>query len=105
MNAVRCCWVCCVELGDFFWSIGDISRVFPRVGFQAITFPFNQILELASEHPAVDNLSYNTFLLSIYEFWQWRLRSVLTWDWVRWSRSQFDYVEDWVKSLHGQGEG
>ena len=57
-----------MELSDFFWSIGDISGVFPSVAFQTVAFPFDQVLESSSEHPAVDDFLHNVFLFAVYEF-------------------------------------
>jgi hypothetical protein len=57
-----------VKLSDFFRSVGDVSGVFPGVAFQTVAFPFDQVLESSSEHPAVDDFLHNVFLFAVHEF-------------------------------------
>ena len=92
-----------MELCNFFCSVGNISRVFPGVGFSTITFPSDQVLEPALEHSAVDDFLHDVFLFPVYELWWWWLQLVSSHDQVHWGCSQFDHVEDWVKSFHGGG--
>jgi len=75
-----------VELGDFFWGIVNVSGVLPSVAFHTVALPFDQILESASEHPAVNDFFHDIFLFTVYEFWRWLGRSESAWDRVR--RSQ-----------------
>ena len=78
--------MCRVELSDFFRSIGDVFGVFPGVAFQAISFPFDQVLESASEHPTVDDLFHNVFHFAIYKLRRRWLRPESARDWVHWGR-------------------
>jgi hypothetical protein len=72
-----------VEISNGFICM-DIILVFPRVVFNSIAFPFYQVLELASEQPAVENFFHFVFLFPINEFRWWGWRSMPTRNWIFW---------------------
>ena len=54
-------------------SIGcviEVIPVFPSVFFNAITFPFDQVLQFALEHVAVKYFFHSIFFFTINKFWQ-----------------------------------
>ena len=70
-------WSCRVpdmKVSNLFWSITDMVRVFPRIVFHSIAFPSDQVLQLASEHPTVQDLFHDILLFAIHKFWRWRRR-------------------------------
>jgi len=71
MNAAWGSQVFGVELCYLFWGMVEILQVFPGISLYSVAFPFDQILELPSEHSTVQDLFHNIFLFPIYEFQGW----------------------------------
>jgi len=89
-----------VKLCYLLWGVVEILRVFPGISLYAVAFPFDQVLEFPSEHPAVQDLFHNILLFPIYEFW-WRWWvPTSSGDWVIGSRRQLHNIKDWVKISH-----
>ena len=85
-----------MKVSNLFWSITDMVRVFPRVVFHAIAFPSDQVLQLVSEHPTVQDLFHDILLFAIHKFWRWRRRLMSSKDRVVWGGRQLYDVEDRV---------
>jgi len=66
----------------------------------SIAFPFDQILEFLSEHPAVQDFFYKVLVFAINKFWRWRGWLASSDDRVIWSRGQLYNIEDQVKASH-----
>ena len=81
-------------------GVVEVVRVFPGVILYSVAFPFDQVLELSLEHPAVQDFFYKVFILTIDEFWGWQRWLPPSDDRVVWGRGQFYNVKDRVEAIH-----
>src|SRR6266567_3059101 len=60
-----------VEVCYLLQGILNVIRIFPGIPFYSITFPFDQVLKLSLEHPAVQDFLYEVFFFAVDEFRRW----------------------------------
>jgi hypothetical protein len=63
-----------VEVSNLLLGVFDAFRVLPGVVLHSIAFPLNQILQLPTEHPTIQDFFHDVLLLTIYKFWWGRRR-------------------------------
>ena len=90
---LRCIRMLKVEFLDKLRCMNIMSR-FPRIVTSIITFPLDQIPELASDKFAVQDFLHNIFLYIINKDWRWRWLGSSTRDGIMRSRSELDNMED-----------
>jgi hypothetical protein len=71
-----------VEVDNLLLGVFDVFRVFPGVVFHSIAFPLNQVLQLPTEHPTVQDFFHDVLILTIYKFWWGRRRLASSGDWI-----------------------
>ena len=68
-----------MELNDEVRGVSEMIRGFPRIIFNTVTFPFDQILQFLSSDSRIDYSLYFIFSGTINHYWwQWYLNSI--WD-------------------------
>jgi hypothetical protein len=82
-----------VEFLDKSRSMNIMSR-FPRIVTSIITFPLDQIPELASDEFTVQDFLHNIFLYIVNKDWRWRWLGSSTRDGIMRGRSEPDNMED-----------
>ena len=72
--------------------------------FIAVALPLNEVLQLSSEHPAVDHCLNFILLFSVDQNGIQRWVTLLFRDQVWRCSQQLDHWKDWVETAHGLGE-
>src|SRR5271156_3992973 len=91
-----------VEFCNEFRSVNVVPR-FPRVMFNAVTLPFDEVAQLPVHHLGIQNFFHNPLLFTIDDLRKWRRCWATTRNGVRRSRQKFDDIKDRVQTAHGWG--
>src|SRR5277367_1315634 len=92
-----------VEFCNEFRSMNIVPR-FPRVMFNAVTLPFDEVAELPVHHLGIQNFFHNPLLFTIDDLRKWRRCWATTRNGVRRSWQKFDDIKDRVQMAHEWGE-
>ena len=66
MDAMWSSWVFCMEFCYSILSVIQILSIFPSVVFNIVAFPLYQVLQLSSEHAAINDFFYKVLFFSIH---------------------------------------
>ncbi len=100
LNLSWCGWVFLIELSQSLWCM-DICSVFPGIVFYSVSFPFDEEMQLTTEHFAVENLFHQVLLFSFHKFWWGQKFRVMAHDWIVWYGSKFYHIEHWGLATEG----
>ena len=64
----------------------------------SVSFPLDQVMQFTVDHLTVQDLFHDPFFFSVYNFWEWGRKWVLSLYKVFWCGSQLNNIEDWVQS-------
>src|SRR5271156_437760 len=92
-----------VEFCNEFRSVNVVPR-FPRVMFNAVTLPFDEVAQLPVHHLGIQNFFHNPLLFAVDDLWKWRRCWATTRNGVWRSWQKFDDIKDRVQTAHGWGE-
>jgi hypothetical protein len=68
------------------------------------TLSLYKILQFPIDHLTIQIFFHNPFLFSIYDFWRWWRFQNMTSNRIKWSWSEFDNIEDRMKTAHRSGK-
>jgi hypothetical protein len=88
-----------MEFGHEFRRVYVVC-ICPGVVFSVVAFPLDQILELASEHAAIQYFLHNIFFFAVDELGRRRRRRAASRNGVVRCGSEFDDIEHGVETTH-----
>jgi hypothetical protein len=77
---------------------------FPRIMLDSKIFPLHKIPQFPIDHLTIQNFFHNPFLFSIHNFWRWQRLQNMTSNRIRQSWSEFDDIEDRIKTAYRSGK-
>jgi hypothetical protein len=92
-----------VEFRNEFRSVNVVPR-FPRVMFNAVTLPFDEVAQLPVHHLGIQNLFYNPLFFAVDDLRKRRRCWATTRNGVWRSRQKLDNIKDRVQTAHRWGE-
>jgi hypothetical protein len=97
-NLTRCSRVLSIEFGNLVGCM-DLILIHPLIVLIAPTLPLDKELQATTEKATVEDSFHLVFLDIINQDWGWCSWRSSSREWVKWSRGEFDHMENWMESL------